>query len=163
MNDSTALTIPGQLNATGLNLGADLSIDEWRNAGAMLYIMGSAVQWAIGDWLLHGAEHFEDEYMAVALEIYKPETIRGLKWMAEKFPAERRHKALTFAHHREVAALSPAEQDAHLSFAEADKLTVKQLRKRLRPEKKPAEPKVDDKETQCPFCFADLTEWLEGR
>jgi hypothetical protein len=49
-------------------------------------------------------------------------------WVASRIEASRRLEALPFAHHAEVAALEPADQDQLLDLAEHNAWTSSQLR-----------------------------------
>ena len=162
MTESTALAIPGGVELTALTLADDTTYDEWKHAGQLLGTIEKGVQWWIADWMEFGETHFGEEYAQAVGELYKPETIRGFQWVAGKIPPERRIAELSFGHHRAVAALSDAEQDSWLGFAKADEWSVAELRKQIKGRGQAPE-KPEEKAVECPFCQADLSEWLEKR
>jgi hypothetical protein len=66
---------------------------------------------------------------------YAYETLRGAKWVADSIPPEQRHSALSFEHHKEVAAMPFEERERWLVRAEEEHLTVGELRILIRQER----------------------------
>lgn len=108
--------------------------DEGNNAfskSALAYVCraGAAVQWWIGDWLNYGERRYGEVY-AQALDAtgLDYQTLRDVKWVCSTYPVSRRHDNLSFKHHREAAALPPAQADALLARAEAEGLSTRDVR-----------------------------------
>jgi len=160
MND---LTIGNEYTPVSLDLPIDLEYDEWAHRGKMLLLLEKATAWWIGDWLNYGEAHYGEKYaQAVEATGKAPEALRKYQWVSEHMSPDRRREALTFGHHDAVAALPAAEADAILEEAEANDWTVGEVRRAARKAK--GEPEnVETKTAECPYCQADLTDWLEKR
>jgi len=91
-------------------------------------------QFVLGDLMLRGEQALgEDAYAKAAAATGKqPETLRHYAWVAKRVPAVVRTTALTFNHHRQVAKLSSGAQMAWLARAEAEGLSVVDLKKAIR-------------------------------
>lgn len=115
-----------------LELGSDLSFDDWAAVGARIARIAGGAAWALGDWLVFGERRFGERYRS-ALEVthLDYQTLRNYAWVARSFPPARRHEQLSFQHHAEVAALPAAEQDLWLHRAEAQDWSRNELRRRL--------------------------------
>jgi hypothetical protein len=121
------------LNATQLSLPTDLSIDDWQNIGQDICRISNASAWWLGDWLIFGTDKYPDRYRrAIAETSLDYQTLRNYAWIARRFPRERRRSSLSFQHHVEVAALSEAEQDHWLDFAETFKWSRNELRRQIK-------------------------------
>ena len=96
--------------------------DEWKNYGEILKRVDEAKQWAIGDWLVDGMHHFEEEHgknkkykgtglyeKAEEILNYDYQHFAKLKYMAELFKFTQRCVNLTWAHHYEVSSLKLVE------------------------------------------------------
>jgi hypothetical protein len=60
------------------------------------------------------------------------QTLRNYAWVARRFEHGRRRTGLSFAHHAEVARMSPPEQDFWLRKAEQQKWSRNELRRQVR-------------------------------
>ncbi len=128
------LDLRGKVTRTGWQLPSDLSEDEWRAAGLMLGKVESGVSWWLGDWWAFGEHRYGDRKALVDSEDWEGPTYQACFDAANvcrKFESKRR-RLLSFTHHREVAALSPEEQDRLLDRAEAEGLSVMKLRAVIR-------------------------------
>jgi N6-adenosine-specific RNA methylase IME4 len=129
----TALTVSGfTLAATGMHAEGDATFEQWQQAGDYLRYCEGAVHWWIGDWLNYGERKYGEKY-AQALDTtgFDYQTVADDKWVAGKVELSRRRESLPFAHHREVASLSPEDQDELLGEAEREGLTRAKLRLRV--------------------------------
>jgi len=127
--DSTAIAVPGSLNATGLELRPGLSVQEWTTVGTALARVDRAYRWWVGDWLNYGdAEYGETYTNALVTTGLDYSSLDACKLVAEQIEFVRRRTNLSWSHHREVAGLAPDEQDEWLERAEANSWTVKELR-----------------------------------
>jgi hypothetical protein len=106
---------------------------EWVAAGLSLGEMGRISNWWVGDWLRYGTTRWGEKYVEAArITGLDGKTLRNLVYVASRFDVSRRRDKLTWSHHAEVAAISPAEQDYWLSRAADDRLSVADLRLELR-------------------------------
>lgn len=80
---------------------------EWETYGEILRRVDEAKQWAIGDWLLDGKQHYGDGLYKRAAEVtgLSEGTLRDYAWIASGFEMSLRKDKLTYNHHKEVASL----------------------------------------------------------
>jgi hypothetical protein len=106
---------------------------DWLEIGRELFVINDASAWWLGDWLVYGQSRYPDRYRrAVEGTSLHYKTLRNYAWVARKFTPTRRHDALSFQHHAEVAGLPEEDQDHWLDRAEHDGWPVSELRRRLR-------------------------------
>ncbi len=111
----------------------DLALAEWLESGRKLGLLGRNVPWWIGDWLRYGNHAYGERYTRAArITGYDVQTLMNMVYVASHFPPTRRRGNLSWSHHAELAALNPAEQDAWLDRAEAERLSVRCLRQEIR-------------------------------
>ena len=111
---------PGEVSygAVGLALAPGMAYARWEVIGRALWAMEWGRLWWLGDWLAYGERAYgERAAQAEALGGYDYATLSGAQWVCSRIDADRRRPALSFAHHREVAALEPAEQERWLTAA----------------------------------------------
>lgn len=129
----------GEISETCLALREGLSIETWRSIGADLSRVENARMWWIGDWWNYPAEYGERRAIVEASEDLPAfDTCMAAGWVASKIETCRRLQAVSWSIHHEVASLEPAEQDVLLAEAERDKLTVRDVRARVRALQGPA-------------------------
>lgn len=107
---ATALTMPGELVAT-----------EWATVGARLAQATSAQLWWWGDWWAFGEHRYGDRSAVVLGHNWsgpRRQNLMDLASVCRAFETSRRREALSFQHHREVAALPAEEADVLLDWAE---------------------------------------------
>jgi hypothetical protein len=123
-------------NSTGLTFPAQLTEKDWLEVGRKLGRAGGSLQWWIGDWWAYGEHRYGDRKALVEAD----------DWIGPSFGAcmncatvtraftetSRRREVLPYSHHVEVAALPPAEADLLLDEAEAQGLTIRALRERVK-------------------------------
>lgn len=130
--DSSKIFVTG----IGLKITAELTYDDWRQAGHRLSGMVNSSSWCLGDWLVYGMDNYQDRYRkAIDTVGLHYQTLRNYFWIARQFPMERRRVQLSFQHHAEVASLSPEKQDLLLDRAERLMWTTKELRAHVRDER----------------------------
>jgi hypothetical protein len=113
-----------------------LTFDEWENLGLSLRRMEKGIQFWLGDWLNYGENKWGEKYsQAVDQTDYEYQTLADFKYVAGKIQFSFRNEKLSFTHHRQVAALEPAEQKKWLDIAEKESLNVHHLRNKIRKEK----------------------------
>ena len=128
------LGIPGDLSPTGWQPPEDLTIEQWLEIGHTLRWLQTGVQFWIGDHLRVGKERFGERYTQALDETeYSYQALNDMVWVAEHVDFSRRRENLSWSHHREVAALPPAQQTEMLDKAESEGLTRSQLRALIKP------------------------------
>lgn len=149
-HDLQLWTGPYRTTFVGTEITRVSTKDEWRNYGEILKRVDEAKQWAIGDWLVDGKNHYGDGLYEEAEKVsgvpYR--TLENLKQISDKFEITRRHVNLSWSHHYEVSSLKTIEIDdddkAYLSktphtekiqefldTAEKKKLSVRDLRQQV--------------------------------
>jgi len=117
----------------GLWLPAQLAIEEWSEIGLQIAMIGDSSAWWLGDWLVYGKKRYPDRYkQAISATALDYQTLRNYAWVCRRFPIPRRHPALSFQHHAEVASLTPDQQDEWLGKAEALDWSLHALRRELK-------------------------------
>ncbi len=129
-----ALADSAVLTATSLHFTHDLTLDEWLAYAGVLLDAAEAVRWWLGDLLRYGEHRYGEKY-SQALEAtgLSYGSLADCVWVADRFAeVSRRREGLGWSHHREVAALDPADADALLDAAEAGDWSARDLRKAVR-------------------------------
>lgn len=115
--------------------------NQWRDFGYKLQEVNNGLQFIIGDWARFGetSKYTSSGRYNELEEItgISRRTLQDYKSVADRV-GDRRRVDLSFAHHREVAYLSPEVQVKILRRAAEDKMSVRQLRveaKKLMPSK----------------------------
>jgi hypothetical protein len=141
--NTLAIPTPFRLTGSGLEVIGSPSFEEWKECGSKLREVEKSIQWAIGDWLNYGERRYGEKYRE-AMEVtgLTYQTLADAKWAASRFDISCRHENLSFKHHREVAALPPAQADALLSRAESEGLSARDVRALVKASKPRAKPAV---------------------
>jgi hypothetical protein len=117
----------------GLTIPLGLPFEKWEEAGPKLFRIADSSAWCIGDWLVYGQDTYQERYRhALASAGLEYQTLRNYAWVARAYEMPRRHGALSFQHHAELASLTPAEQDMWLDRAEKHGWSRNQLRRHVR-------------------------------
>lgn len=121
-----------EVTATSWTPTADLSFEEWCEAGQRLGQMAEAIQWWIGDWLNYGSTTYGEKYLkALDATGYDYGSLRNMASIAGEFDLSRRRDNLSWSHHADVASLDPIQQESYLDQAEAHGWSRQQLRSAL--------------------------------
>jgi len=105
------ISLRGRLTPVSWQLPNDLSYEAWLHYGKMLTQMQGAIQWALGDWWVHGEHKYGKRVKALrdgAFGTYAIQTLKNFGWVAKHVETSRRRDVLTFRHHEAVAALPAA-------------------------------------------------------
>ena len=86
----------------------------------------------MGDWWRFGEQKYGERAKAALESDYSFQTWMDAAWVAEKIETSRRREVLSWAHHREVAALPPAQQEKILSEAEENGWSRRDIRRAAR-------------------------------
>jgi N6-adenosine-specific RNA methylase IME4 len=117
----SALGLRGRVTETSWELPSDFSEEEWELAGRTLGKIERSVSWWIGDWWAFGEFKFRCGKKIIEADDWDGPSygaVRNASVVCRSVPMSRRRDTLSFAHHTEIAALSPAEGDALLDWAE---------------------------------------------
>ena len=143
----------GALRTTGLYLtDPNLTYEQLEAVGGLLGRMHQSLRFAIGDWLRLMEERFPEKWSQGAEVLgISEEGMREYLRVSEKVPRSIRREALSWSHHRAVAALEAPEQKEWLDKAETECLSHHELRDRLR-----SDPEPDLEPGTCRCCHRPL-------
>lgn len=110
----------------------DISSQDWARIGNEIYKRGEALSWWLADWAAYGELKYGELKQFCEVNGINYGTIKTLSWVAQSVEKSRRRDLLSFQHHREVAPLEPAKQKKFLDLAEKEKLSVSDMRARIR-------------------------------
>jgi hypothetical protein len=138
-NRATAHASQAELSPVGWSAGAELAYDEWLHQGARLGLAGRSAAWWIGDWVRYGTARYGSKYAgATRVTGYDRQTLMNMVYVATRFQISRRRENLSWSHHAELAARDIEEQERWLNHATAERLSVRDLRDLLQPDRRPA-------------------------
>jgi hypothetical protein len=121
------------LKSTGLEISGTLSLHKWQLLGDQLLAISNSSTWWIADWLVYGETTYQDRYQeAISRTSLDYQTLRNYAWVARRIELSRRRDNVSFAHHAEVAALEPPEQDYWMRKAEELGWSRNRLRREVR-------------------------------
>lgn len=118
--------------STGLIIDPSVSYEQWERYGRKLQLAEKGIQWALGDWMIHGETHFKERAsQAVEFTGLKLKTLQNYATVAESVEKSRRRDSdvVDFSTHAEVASLSAKQQERLLAKAERDNLTSREVRR----------------------------------
>src|SRR5262245_56588916 len=103
------------LLTTGITVPKKATEDDWHTAWEFVRRCEGSIMWWIGD-LLNVAESRWGETYTRAMEEsgYALQTLKNAKSVASNVLSEVRNPELSFAHHMQVAPLTPAQQSRWL-------------------------------------------------
>lgn len=123
-------------SSVALDMPEGMTFEEWQALGGTLQQMERSVMWWIGDWLRFGERKYGETYaQAVEETDYAEGTLRDAKWVAERYEVSARADNLSWRHHREAAALPPAERAEVLARAAREGLSTREVKALARQEK----------------------------
>jgi len=119
---------------SGMAFPSNMSERSWEQIGTSLRELANSSAWWLADWLIYGEAAYGWRRYREAIERtgLDYQTLRNYAWVARRFEQERRRDSLSFAHHAELARLTPAEQDYWLRKAEQQKWSRNELRRSVR-------------------------------
>jgi N6-adenosine-specific RNA methylase IME4 len=128
-----------------LHIPEATTFEEWSRLGKTLQQMERSVMWWIGDWLRFGERKYGETYtQAVEATGYSLDACKNAKWVAEAYAEpSTRVDGLTWTHHREVAALPPADRAAVLARAASEGLSTRETKALAKREKNRVGAKYD--------------------
>ncbi|QUF08302.1 LmbU family transcriptional regulator [Actinosynnema pretiosum subsp. pretiosum] len=118
---------------TGLRFPEHVDFDVWERAGHRIARIANSSAWYLGDWLVYGQTRYDDRYRRVVeLVGLDYQTLRNYAWVARNVEYPRRRADLSFQHHAEITAFSPAEQVRWLDLAARNGWSRNELRKNIK-------------------------------
>lgn len=143
----------GIVSETGMVFKDETPEMEWKRITESICLLfeksdktHSQAAMMLGDALRFGEEKFGEKYADVIDATRDYMRARGIEqaknwmWVAGKIPPHIRRINLPFAHHELVAKLEQSEQDEFLKLAEAEAMTVRSLREKIK-ERHPGKPR----------------------
>lgn len=125
-----------ELSTTNLTFKRDVSKEEWMDVFKALKQVEGCVQFWIGDCLAYRQQKW-GMYDDIAEETgMDKSTLATYKSISQNVKPLLRNKELSFNHHKEVASLPPEKQELFLNMAVEDKLSVRDLRNKIKKEKR---------------------------
>lgn len=125
--------VPLRATPVGYGLSPRQTFEEWQEDGRKLNLIDKWKNFAIGDWLLQGADRF-GEACYQEVDEYKwgsHDKLKKLVWVARNVPPQNRNMELTWTHHHHVAGLPEDEQVWWLLYAERNQLTAESLKQEI--------------------------------
>ena len=129
-----------QMSGNGLIITKeDITADEYNAVFRTVLSINKSSCWLLGDILLLGDRRWGNQYTtgkyeeAMQATGLSRSTLRDIVLTCKKFPVDKRHAALSFTHHQEIARTDadPDQREEVLQKAAEDKLTCTALRKQL--------------------------------
>jgi hypothetical protein len=124
------ISIPNvQFTKTGLMFNDAMTGEEWAAVWPQLKAMTDGLQWAIGDWLIHGERNNFGEKYSAQIEItgYKYKSLANMAAVCRGVHFSLRRENLSYGHHAVISSMEPKEQKRWLDEAEAKSLSVEEL------------------------------------
>jgi hypothetical protein len=132
---STTTQTPTRTTTLGLPLREGLTYHEWLDIGTRLTRNARTLPWMIGDWARYGEWRYGERYdQAIQITGLDYGTIANYSSVAGRFNFSRRRELLTIHHHANVQKLPDEEQDRWLDIAEQQRLSVAEMRDRMKAE-----------------------------
>lgn len=118
----------------GMTFSQDISEQSWERIGSGLRELANSSAWWLADWLIFGEAAYSWRRYREAIDRtgLDYQTLRNYAWVARRFEQHRRRDGLSFAHHAEVARMSPPEQDYWLRKADQQGWSRNELRRAVR-------------------------------
>lgn len=148
-DEAGPLDEPGfKFTPTGLTITEGVKYDEWERYGRKLQMAERGIQWAIGDWLVYGENHWPDKYeQAVEITGYKEGTLMNYATVARAIPPgpnSRRRELVDYSTHVEVASLPEEDQDRILAKAAGEGLSRNRVRREAEKVKRANKPRANE-------------------
>lgn len=127
-----------RLTTTGLEVTGTPDYEDWMDYGvALRQLDGTARQFAIGDWIVHGFDTYEHGKWEAVQQVWDGipyGTLREYERVAKGVKSANRLADLSWTHHHTVAALDDDDQCRWLRAAAQDKWSVARLRQEIEDE-----------------------------
>lgn len=133
-----------ELRKNGLILKDGVTFEEWSQIGEKIIGMVGSGQWALGDWLAYGQEHYKDTlwnkrvpnqlYEKISEQIgYAISTLKNAKWVCLHVDWSLRRDFLTFSHAMVLCGgVNKNAFEYWIDKLGKEKWSVKEFRKQLK-------------------------------
>lgn len=122
-----------RMSPLGLEIGNQVTQDDWMHVGALLHRMQGAIQWLVGDWMAYGEREYKVSYEQASEQFgYRKKTLYNYASVCKAVHFSLRREKLSFTHHTLVVDKSPEEQSLWLERAEVGNWSVSQMRREMR-------------------------------
>jgi hypothetical protein len=122
-----------RMTRTRLLIPENTTFEEWENIGHQLKNVDGAIQFWVGDWINFGERRYGEKYLAaVQATGYDLMTLRNMSYVSSRIRASLRNDGLSYNHHVAVASLIPEVAEQFLAKADADGLSVAELRNEVK-------------------------------
>lgn len=117
------------ITSVGIVFRKPVQFDLWQLLGDQLMFYHAGLQWMLGDWLLYGEKASWSEQFSQALDQFSIEysTLMNYRRIATIFPIGSRWAKLSWTHHREVAEMTPEQQQFWLKSAADNKWSIRDM------------------------------------
>lgn len=112
-----------------------MNLIAWKEQGIVIAQQHNTGKWALADWLAAGDTACGGAAYITAQELFphlSRKYLMNIAYVARHVTLPFRKEKLSFAHHEQVAALEPPEQEKALTEAVSRNMTVGELKKYLR-------------------------------
>ncbi len=128
---------------TGITIDPNIPKEKWAELSSQVAFMFEATgikhsqaAMMLGDLLNFGEDKFGEEYASIIDGTRKymqasESSIKNWRWISKKIEPARRNINLFLGHHEAVASLPPKLQDEMLHIAEAENMSIIDLRKHM--------------------------------
>jgi hypothetical protein len=128
---------------TGITIDPNIPREKWAELSSQVAFMFEATgikhsqaAMMLGDLLNFGEDKFGEEYASIIDGTRKymqasESSIKNWRWISKKIEPARRNINLFLGHHEAVASLPPKLQDEMLHIAEAENMSIIDLRKHM--------------------------------
>lgn len=128
---------------TGITIDPNIPKEKWAELSSQVAFMFEATgikhsqaAMMLGDLLNFGEDKFGEEYASIIDGTRKfmqasESSIKNWRWISRKIEPARRNINLFLGHHEAVASLPPKLQDEMLHIAEAENMSIIDLRKHM--------------------------------
>ncbi len=132
-----------------LVLDPNVTFEDAGKCASVLTRMHRANSWWLGDFVNITSQLFGERSSQLLPDDIPVETLRNYAWVSSRFPPSVRRLRVSWSHYQAIASLPELEdRTTALDMAEAEKLTVAQLKARIKPEAN----KKDKPRLTCPSC-----------
>lgn len=126
-----------ELTENGLNICKDLSPAALDTIGQQLFFIDRAIQFAIGDFLVHANDIMGEDYTQLLPDPQEDgaktmSTYQNYMWVARTVPLEKRNPNVAYSVYAEASRLTGAELDQTLEWIDEEKPTSGEVRQRVK-------------------------------
>lgn len=145
--------------ATGMTFADDTPMELWAVLTTRLIRQHKKIEWALADAINFGGKRYGETYAQWIEETGLSEnTLANIAWVGRKVESSRRREDVDFGYYREVASLSPQDQDKFIEMAASEGLTRFELRQAIKMDREAISITPTGQVSE-PVCAADVA-WV---